>query len=355
MDQEHGREDAPGIGEQRVGFTTHFADASPAQNETQRRRRSRTPRPKVSSRAPPARAARTARPARARASPPGSETSRRSIAHEELAAGQTRRRRCDELRNQSRRSPFGEILGHSPAASRPAASPAATSRETPRLFSSAGAHAHSICHARTLRLCVGDPRRYVSRANSLSAPGTASSAAARDRESATSGRGGVRRRLVRAEAFRRRARRERVRHGTSAAARAATSSRVSRLAYPRVRKKRGARRGRRARCLASALPAPARPSSKISRASPLQRLRSLYQTLRQRARATARALERRPTCARWPPRRARNGRKHPRSREACISSRSAEAASKNAGCSAARPAALPGAFLRNFVDVKSTS
>ena len=34
----------------------------------------------------------------------------------------------------------------------------------------------AICHARTLRLCVGDPRRYVSRANSLSAPETASSA-----------------------------------------------------------------------------------------------------------------------------------------------------------------------------------
>ena len=241
------------------------------------------------------------------------------------------------------------------SAKSPAASPAAASRETPRLFSSAGAHAHSICHARTLRLCVGDPRRYVSRANSLSAPETASSATRRiaraprrdaaeyvAASSAPKRSGGA----PDASACAR----------TSAATRAATSvSRIASRVSPRSQKTRCASRASREMPRVCS-PSPARPSSKISRAYASARSGVCIRRSAS-ARATARATRAPPDLremATAP--RTKRTQAPSLSPEACISSRSAEAASKNAGCSAADAAAAhTGAFLRNFVDVKSTS
>ena len=238
--------------------------------------------------------------------------------------------------------------------SRSAKSPVAASRETPRLFSSAGAHAHSICHARTLRLCVGDPRRYVSRANSLSAPETASSATRRiaraprrdaaeyvAASSAPKRSGGA----PDASACAR----------TSAATRAATSvSRIASRVSPRSFSRCASRASRERPRVCS--PSPARPSSKISRAYASARSGVCIRRSAS-ARATARATRAPPDLremATAP--RTKRTQAPSLSPEACISSRSAEAASKNAGCSAADAAAAhTGAFLRNFVDVKSTS
>mmetsp|Transcript_14825 Transcript_14825/g.62573 ORF Transcript_14825/g.62573 Transcript_14825/m.62573 type:complete len:209 (-) Transcript_14825:3556-4182(-) len=130
--------------------------------------------------------------------------------------------------------------------------------------SSAGAHAHSICHARTLRLCVGDPRRYVSRANSSSAPETASSATRRiaraplrDAEryataSSAKKRSGA---FVTARKCAR----------TSAATRAGTSVDAARLRIS-LPCSRCASRARYCEMPRVCSPSPARPSSKISRA-----------------------------------------------------------------------------------------
>ena len=110
---------------------------------------------------------------------------------------------------------------------------------------------------------------------------------AQDRESATSGRGGVRRRLVRAEAFRRRAQRERVRQDKCGDPRgdirlAYRVSRIPAFAKNAVRVEGVARDA--SRLLSLAREAEFENIAGVR----LRALRSLYQTLRQRARDGAR-------------------------------------------------------------------
>ena len=274
---EHGREDAPGIGEQRVFFGEHFANASPAQNETR------------GDDDPGRRDERFClglcqRGKRAPLDQRGRVRHRQAVkrlgvvSHAgELAAGQTRRRRCDELRNQSQTLPFGEIAG--------GVAGGGFARDAETFFQRGRTRAQHLPRAHLASVRGGPAPVRLARQLLVRARDSVQRDA-QDRESATSGRGGVRRRLVRAEAFRRRARRERVRQDKCGDPRGdiRLAYRVSRIPafFLAVRVEGVAREA--SRLLSLAREAEFENIAGVR----LRALRSLYQTLRQRARDGAR-------------------------------------------------------------------